>query len=119
MDSELRTANCEPRSVNHAPPRSKPAPFSARIRAPKRLAFGRMTTLTAHFDGQVLIPDEPVKLPMNCALKVRVEPVRQTAPTDRPLQRLVDLAKRFSVADGPPDGAAQHDHYLYGLPKKP
>jgi hypothetical protein len=78
-----------------------------------------MTTLTAHFDGKVLIPDEPVKLPVNCALTVQVEPVGQTPLTDRPLQRLVQLAKRFPVTDGPSDGAAQHDHYLYGLPKKP
>ena len=28
------------------------------------------------------------------------------------------MARRFPVADGPADGAAQHDHYLYGLPKK-
>jgi hypothetical protein len=74
-----------------------------------------MTTLTAHFDGKVLIPDEPVKLPMNCALKMQVEPVKQIPPTDKPLQRLVQVAKRFPMADGPSDGAAQHDHYLYGL----
>jgi len=78
-----------------------------------------MTTLTAHFDGKVLIPDGPVELPVNCALKVLVEPVRETSPTDRPLQRLVEVARRFPVTDGPPDGAAQHDHYLYGLPKRP
>lgn len=77
-----------------------------------------MTTLTAHFDGKVLIPDEPVKLPVNCALKVQVEPVRETSPADKPLQRLVELARRFPVTDGPADGAAQHDHYLYGLPKR-
>jgi hypothetical protein len=78
-----------------------------------------MTTLTAHFDGKVLIPDEPVKLPVNGALKVQVEPVRQTPSEEKPLHRLVQLAKRFPVTDGPSDGAAQHDHYLYGLPKKP
>ncbi len=78
-----------------------------------------MTTLTAHFDGKVLIPDEPVKLPVNCALKVHVEPVKQAPLTDSPLQRLVQLAKSFPVTGGPSDGAAQHDHYLYGLPKKP
>ena len=36
-----------------------------------------------------------------------------------PQQRLVELARRFPVTEGPSDGAAQHDHYLYGLPKKP
>jgi hypothetical protein len=31
-----------------------------------------MTTLTAHFDGKVLVPDSPVKLPVNRPLKVSV-----------------------------------------------
>jgi hypothetical protein len=76
-----------------------------------------MTTLTAHFDGKVLIPDGPVELPVNQALRVQVEPA--AAPPAKPLQRLAALAKRFPVTDGSPDGAAQHDHYLYGLPKRP
>ena len=79
----------------------------------------RMTVLTAHFDGKVLIPDKPVRLPVNCALKVQVEPMRETPAKGKPLQPLVELAKRFPIADGPKDGAAQHDHYLYGLPKRP
>jgi hypothetical protein len=78
-----------------------------------------MTVLKAHFDGKVLVPDEPVNLPMNCALKLHVETVPGAAPRETPLLRLLDLAKRFPVNDGPADGAAQHDHYLYGLPKRP
>ncbi len=78
-----------------------------------------MTTLTAHFDGKVLVPDEPVKLPVDCALKVQVEPMAETPANEKPLQRLVEVARRFPVSGGPPDGAAQHDHYLYGLPKRP
>jgi hypothetical protein len=78
-----------------------------------------MTTLTARFDGKVLIPDQPVMLPMNCALKVQVEPMQQVLPSDAPLHSLVELAKRFPATDGSRDGAAQHDHYLYGLPKRP
>jgi hypothetical protein len=35
----------------------------------------RMTTLLAHFDGKVLVPDSPVKLPMNQPLKISVSPV--------------------------------------------
>jgi hypothetical protein len=31
-----------------------------------------MTTLTAHFDGRVLVPDKPVKLPVNQPLRVSV-----------------------------------------------
>ena len=77
-----------------------------------------MTTLTAHFDGKVLIPDEPVGLPTDCALKVQVELIGGRSAGDKPLEPLVELAKRFPVS-GPRDGAAQHDHYLYSLPKRP
>ena len=89
--------------------------FPPRVSLVRRLRSTSMTTLTAHFDGKVLVPDEPVELPVNCALKVQVEPVEQSSP----LKPLVELAKRFPVTDGPKDGAAQHDHYLYGLPKRP
>lgn len=78
-----------------------------------------MTVLKAHFDGKVLIPDEPVDLPRDCALEVHVEPVRQIPSNQSSLSRFVEAARRFPVTDGPTDGAAQHDHYLYGLPKKP
>jgi len=78
-----------------------------------------MTVLKAHFDGKVLVPDEPVDLPTNCALEVRVEAVRQNSTHGNTLRRLIEVAKRFPVNDGPVDSAAQHDHYLYGLPKQP
>lgn len=76
-------------------------------------------TLRAHFDGKVLVPDEPVDLPVNCALEVEVKPAQPEAAEAKPLLKLVELARRFPVTDGPPDGAAQHDHYLHGLPKRP
>ena len=76
-------------------------------------------TLRAHFDGKVLVPDEPVDLPVNCALEVQVTSDKPVSSADKPLARLLALARRFPVTGGPPDGAAQHDHYLYGLPKKP
>jgi len=86
---------------------------------PKELLSQGMTTLTAHFDGKVLIPDEPVNLPVDCALELHVEPVKKSPTEANPLKSLVELAKRFPVLDGAADGAAQHDHYLYGLPKRP
>ena len=78
-----------------------------------------MTVLKAHFDGKVLVPDEPVTLPVDCALEVHVEPAKNTSANEDSLRRLVEVARRFPVTDGPADGAAQHDHYLYGLPKRP
>lgn len=78
-----------------------------------------MTTLLAHFDGQVLVPDEPVNLPQNRTLRIQIEeePSPQT-----PLVGLAALAEWAESlppdSDSPRDGAAQHDHYLYGTPKR-
>jgi hypothetical protein len=77
-----------------------------------------MTVLTAHFDGKVLVPDEPVNLPVDCALEVQVKPVEKTPGEEKPLKRLAELARQFPVSDWPADGAAEHDHYLYGTPKR-
>jgi hypothetical protein len=76
-------------------------------------------TLKVHFDGKVLVPDEPVDLPVNCTLQVQVDPVQRPAKAEKPLLKLAELARRFPVTHGPADGAAQHDHYLYGLSKRP
>jgi hypothetical protein len=38
-----------------------------------------MTTINAHFDGRVFVPDEPVDLPVGTPLRVHVEPI----PRDR------------------------------------
>ncbi len=76
-------------------------------------------TFKAHFDGRVLIPDEPVNLPTGCLLEVQITPVEGT-PARTPLAKLAELATRFPVnPDSPGDAAAQHDHYLYGTPKHP
>jgi len=41
-----------------------------------------MTTLLAHFDGKVLVPDSPVKLPKNQPLKVSVSLLETNAAED-------------------------------------
>jgi len=82
----------------------------------------RMTVVKAHFDGKVLIPDEPVKLPVNCALELHIQPVEKRIPASanaKPLLRLLKALEELPANDNwPADGAAQHDHYLYGLPKR-
>jgi hypothetical protein len=78
-----------------------------------------MTTLIAHFDGRVLVPEKPVALPRDCPLEVRVSPLKAGATGHRPLAALATLAGQFPAnPDSPGDAAAQHDHYLYGTPKK-
>ena len=70
-------------------------------------------TITAHFDGKVIVPDEPVQLPVGQPLRVHLELADTASP------RFADLL-RFAadLADAPHDLAAQHDHYLYGSPKR-
>jgi hypothetical protein len=76
----------------------------------------------AHFDGQVLVPDEPVELPIGTPLMVSAA-IRR--PTNEPLGGTKPLAKLAKLLaeippnpDAAPDAAIQHDHYLYGTPKR-
>jgi len=74
-------------------------------------------TVTAHFDGRVIIPDKPLDLPANQALIVQIEPVgaRETAEESA----LAWLAANAVEDDAlPADLADRHDHYLYGCPTK-
>lgn len=67
--------------------------------------FGRIQ------NGKVVL-EEAVTLPEGT--RVRVEPELAPGEVD-PVYRLGE----FAVDDGgPPDLAAEHDHYLYGTPKR-
>jgi hypothetical protein len=77
-----------------------------------------MTTVNAHFDGKVIIPDEPLDLPPNQPLIVSIEPVaeRQGAAEESVLSWLAANAVESNVL--PTDLADRHDHYLYGRSTK-
>lgn len=82
-----------------------------------------MTTLKVRFDGRVLVPEQPVDLPQGRVLEIQVadDDLRVLAAADvAPLAALADWAQQLpGNPDLPTDGAAQHDHYLYGAPKRP
>jgi hypothetical protein len=78
-----------------------------------------MTTLRARFDGKVLIPQGPVNLPTDRVLEIHVADAPETTPA-APLSSLARLVEGLAPLPGPKtDRAAQHDHYLYGHPKRP
>lgn len=96
-----------------------------------------MTTLKVRFDGRVLVPEEAVDLPQDRVLEIHVlEPARldapdgngaaanempqeQKDPDEYPLMALVKALEGLPCDPNlPTDGAAQHDHYLYGTPKR-
>lgn len=58
-----------------------------------------MTTLRAHFDGRVLIPEQPVDLPLGCSLEIDVRKVGEL----RPLGIRVNEESGLPVFDVPPD----------------
>ncbi len=80
----------------------------------RRTPIGR--TLTVVFDGEVFRPTEPVHLPANTAYRVTIEEERATEPEEEPpLMKYLRMAQKLDL---PADFAEQHDHYLYGTPKR-
>lgn len=72
-------------------------------------------TVNAHFDGKVIVPDEPLDLRPNQALRVQIEPLEGETEDSA----LAWIAANAVDSDAlPTDLADQHDHYLYGCPKK-
>jgi hypothetical protein len=71
--------------------------------------------VNAHFDGKVIIPDEPLNLPPSQALGVQIEPLGGEPEESA----LAWIAANSVDSDAlPTDLAHEHDHYLYGRPKK-
>jgi hypothetical protein len=64
-------------------------------------------------NGQITL-DEPVQLPEGAELKVEI--VENSNPPPTIWQKLRNLAG--TVEGLPSDMAENHDHYLYGTPKK-
>lgn len=79
-------------------------------------------TIQAIYENGVFRPLETVALAEGCRVEILQINVLGSpiSADDRPLLRLVEIAQRFpDNPDTPTDFAAQHDHYLYGTPKRP
>jgi hypothetical protein len=79
-------------------------------------------SLRVQFDGKVLIPQGPVDLPVNQILEIEVVLPAASEPGPAAAIALKDWLSAqppIDRGDMPTDGAAQHDHYLYGHPKRP
>ena len=71
-------------------------------------------TVSARFDGKVIVPDEPLDLPPNQALILQIERVNdETALAEE--SAMAWLAANAVDSEAlPSDLADRHDHYLYG-----
>jgi hypothetical protein len=71
-------------------------------------------------DGKVIL--QTGQLPEGTAVVVKPVPVAETKPSGEPTiwKKLGALAKEWEgrPTNLPPDLAANHDHYLHGLPKR-
>ena len=72
--------------------------------------------IDAVYRGGVFCPATPPDLPEGTAVRLTVVPATPARPL---LGLLAALQQLPDNPDAPTDGAAQHDHYLYGTPKRP
>jgi hypothetical protein len=78
-----------------------------------------MTTVKAHFDGRVFVPESPVALPVGYVLEIPIPTPEPSEPEPGPFAEFMEQLDALPPnPDWPVDGAEQHDHYLYGAPKQ-
>jgi len=65
----------------------------------------------------VVVPDAPVKLAEGQRVRIDFEPATiPTTPKPSTSHKLLEIAG--VITDAPPDASRNHDHYLYGAPKR-
>ena len=72
-------------------------------------------TLTVVFDGEVLRPEDTIDLKLNGRYRVTVEDEVEISEEQSAWEVLEQLT---GTVEAPEDWAAEHDHYLYGSPKR-
>lgn len=73
-------------------------------------------TLTAVFDGKVLVPDEPEALETNRRYEV-LQRDEDGEPVFKDAWEVLDYYSG-SVEGLPEDWSLEHDHYIHGTPKR-
>ena len=72
-------------------------------------------TLTAVFDGNVLRPDSPLNLEPNKRYVITIQSVEQPVAQENAWDVLEAMTGTVAA---PSDWSSEHDHYLYGTPKR-
>lgn len=74
-------------------------------------------TVEAVYQDGVLKPVQPLPLKEHEKVSITIEP-RQPSLAER-IAALAHALPPEVIDSWPTDGASQHDHYLYGTPKRP
>jgi hypothetical protein len=72
-------------------------------------------SITVIFDGKVLHPEKPLTLTPNQKYKIIIESETELSNNQDGWDIIESL---IGTVEAPEDWAIEHDHYLYGLPKK-
>lgn len=76
-------------------------------------------TVIAVFDGRVLRPEPPLDLAANERYRVTIAPMTSTIEAVEQEDAWDILDAFVGSVDAPEDWSVEHDHYLYGTPKRP
>ncbi|NJM73931.1 MAG: antitoxin family protein [Scytonema sp. RU_4_4] len=71
--------------------------------------------VTAVFDGDVLHPDTPLDLKPNTRYVITIQELSEPSITGDAWDVLEAMTGTIEAA---PDWSSEHDHYLYGTPKR-
>ncbi len=71
--------------------------------------------VTVVFEGGVLRPDVPLDLAPNTRYVITIQELKETSSSGDAWDVLEAIA---GTVDAPEDWSSEHDHYLYGTPKK-
>jgi hypothetical protein len=75
-----------------------------------------MIALKAHFDGKVLVPDEPLDLPANQKVRIELEPIEPGQVSQVRFSPFADLTAAFMSGDTWDESAALHIDPLDAVP---
>ncbi len=88
-----------------------------------------MKTIVLEYDGRAFVPQEAVSLPAGYQATLEVEEVDAqnevgSGENDGPMAAILKVVDELNAKfppdpDTPRDLSTQHDHYLYGTPKRP
>jgi hypothetical protein len=80
----------------------------------------KIMTLHGHIENGMIVLDDPLTLPDGAAVQVEIFAAQDEAAANGELPTLAETLKDFIgiLEDLPDDAATNHDHYLYGTPKK-
>ena len=77
-------------------------------------------TVSGHLQNGVVVLDSPTNLPDGTSVRVEIPETEATPLVEAQRKTLYERFESFigTAPELPPDASVNHDHYLYGTPKR-